>query len=125
MRREKDKIEDSFIVLTKDEAKILVKPLLITRNKTVGSILSRLRKEAKIAYQQAAKRLVMQEFLSNVVSGALQKSVRDRISKIYPVRVSELKTLRVLGNPSVSEQKPLEQETQQVQAAPAEQIVNA
>ncbi len=126
VRREKDKIEDSFIVLTKDEVKILVKPLLITKNKTVGSILSRLRKEAKIAYQQTARRLVLQEFLTNAVQGSLQKSVRDRISKIYPVRISELKTLRVLGNVPNSEQKPLEPEAQQpAQAAPAEQTANA
>lgn len=129
VRREKDKIDDSFIVLTKDEVKILVKPLLITRNKTVGSILSRLRKETKIAYQQTSRKLILQEFLSNAVSGALQKSVRDRLCKIYPVRISEIRTLRVLGNAPISEQKPLEQETQQPpQTTPTGQeqkVVNA
>lgn len=113
VRREKDKVDDSFIVSTKDNFRVVIKPLLITRNKTKGSILTRLRKEAKIAYLQLAKKVVLADLLSNAVTGGLQKTIKDRLNKIYPLKVSEIKILRVREQSAAPEQAPVAQEVSQ------------
>jgi small subunit ribosomal protein S3Ae len=97
VRRGKDKVEDRFSVVTKDNLIVVIKPILITNSKTNASVLTRLRKGAQQAYAQHAKKITFSALSSDVVTGKLQRAVREKLTKIYPVRISEVKLLRLVG----------------------------
>src|SRR3989344_3033310 len=46
-RKQKDKVEDSFVCVTKDNIKVRLKPILVTKTKVTNSKLTSLRKNVR------------------------------------------------------------------------------
>ena len=89
----KDKIDDSFIFKTKDDITIKVKPLLITKSKTKKSILTLLRKKTRDVLKENFEKQTFSAIISSLISYKLQKTLKDQLKKIYPLRTCEIRVL--------------------------------
>lgn len=96
VRKGRNKIEDSFVVETKDKTKIRVKPVMVTRTKTQRSKQTRVRNIAREFITERAKAQDITEIIHEVVSTKLQRELRDHIKKIYPLAMLEFKMIKKL-----------------------------
>lgn len=93
VRAGRNKVEDSFIAETKDKIKIRIKPVMITRSKTQRSKLALVRTTAK---QHIIEKIETQNFtdlITDAVSTKMQRELRDKIKKIYPLALCEFKAI--------------------------------
>lgn len=91
VRRGKEKIEDSFICNTSDGRKVRIKPLIITRSKVKGSVISAIRKTAKMHIAREASKLAYENLVEELVNFRLQKGMHEVLNKIYPVSICEIR----------------------------------
>lgn len=96
VRRATKKIEDSFVIETKDKVKIRIKPLLLTKNITNKSVLTALRKKSREFIGERFKATDYSAIVSEILVGKLQKDLRLSLKKIYPTNVVEIKALNKL-----------------------------
>jgi len=93
VRKGVQKIEDSFFVTTKDNVKMAVKPVFVTKAKVQRSVATKLRKIAREQIDSMAKNLETTELFLSVISNKLQMALKDAFKKVYPVYTSEIRIL--------------------------------
>lgn len=91
MRRGKEKIEDSYELITQDGVHVIIKPLLLTKNRTTGAVLANLRKTAKINLTKMVTVTTFENLLLELVNHRLQRTLSDSLKKIYPLSTCEIK----------------------------------
>lgn len=96
MRKGIEKIEDSFIVQSKDNVKIQIKPLLLVKNKTKHSILTAIRKSTIDFISTELKKQNYDDFIQNIINNKSQKQLREVINKIYPLVACEFRVVKKL-----------------------------
>ncbi|MBI2670407.1 hypothetical protein HYX18_00275 [Candidatus Woesearchaeota archaeon] len=96
VKRAKSKIDDSFIVETKDNIKIRVKPLVLTKTKAAHSVLTRLRSKIRETLIVNFKKYTYDELVQQLLNQEVHKLLKEQLKKIYPVSVVELRYLRKL-----------------------------
>ena len=92
-RANKDKIEDSFIVKCKDNTQVAVKPIMLTKAEANNSILTALRHATRKFTSEFAKNTSYPQFMNEVISGNLQKEIRNAVKKVYPITSCNLKAV--------------------------------
>lgn len=92
-RRLREKLDDSFIVLTKDGVKVRVKPILVTRFKTTSSVKKALRASArnKIALMFESVKYI--DIMKDIIGHRVQKKLFDGLKKTFPLSVCEIRWL--------------------------------
>ena len=93
-RKAKIKIEDSFLVETKNGVKVRVKPLILTRFNVASGV-------------ERALRMKMKEFLIEIINGEsytvlinklasseIQKKMKRVLGKVYPLSISEIRVFQ-------------------------------
>lgn len=95
MRRNRERIDDSFVVKTQDNVAARVKPVLITRSKTKGSVLTHLRKQLRAQVVRAVAKLTFTDFIKELVAHKLQRQLQDALRKIYPIQILELRDVHI------------------------------
>ena len=111
VRRGKDRLDDSFLLITKDNVTLRVKPLIITKTNTKSSILKLIR---KVCYQALAayfKKSDVETIFKDAMMLKLQSTVRGNITKIYPLRLFEIKYLGLEETEKTAEIAQLETES--------------
>lgn len=96
VRKGRDKIEDSFIVETKDKTKLRIKPVMITKTKTQRSKRSMLKKISREFITEKAKAQDMAGVINETISTKLQRELREHLKKIYPLAMLEFKMIKKL-----------------------------
>lgn len=96
VRRGSEKIDDSFLVETKDNIKYRIKPLLLTRYETKRSILSAIRAKMREIAVENFKKNDSVTMLNLIVSNTFQREAKDAIKKIYPIAICEIRMLHKL-----------------------------
>ncbi|MFH1455811.1 MAG: hypothetical protein ABIF40_02585 [archaeon] len=92
-KRSKEKIDDSFVTVTKDEVKIRVKPVLFTKSHTTNGVLTDLRKGAQEFIAKYAKDKTFTQFVSALNAGEIQREMKGALKKVYPVSIAEIRAL--------------------------------
>jgi ribosomal protein S3AE len=93
--RRKNKIDDSFVVLTKDNIAIRIKPLVITAFMTKGVVEKRLRAKIRELLFKAIKEMNYEDFSQVLISHKLQDGLRAELSKVYPIRTFEIRMFEI------------------------------
>lgn len=93
MRKERDKVDDSFVVHTKDNVKLRVKPLVISKAKTKKSVLTLIRSNTREMISEVLKNQTFSEFISDVISTKFHKAFKEQLKKVYPVATFEFRVV--------------------------------
>ena len=94
VRAGRSKVDDSFLVNTKDGVKIRLKPLVLTRYKTQRSVLTALRKLVEKDFREYIEKENYDKFVSELVSKKLQRDLKRKLGKIYPVGMVEIRIMK-------------------------------
>jgi len=97
-RREKDKLEESFVLVTKDNINAKLKFILLTKNRTYKSVLAKLRKEIADLSKDIAVKNDFKAIVNAVISGNLQRTLKKELNKIYPIAMIEVRVLERVTN---------------------------
>ncbi len=89
----REKIEDSFALITKDNVNIRVKPILLTKAEVQNSVLSKLRKKTREFFSEYTKRNDYDKFLFDLISHNIQKDLKSMLNKVYPLSVVEIRLM--------------------------------
>jgi small subunit ribosomal protein S3Ae len=95
VRRGNDRIDNSFVCETSDGVRVRLKPFLLTISRTKRSIKSTLRKKLEELSINEIKKVTYDNFLEDLVSHKFQQMLRDNLKKIYPLRVCEIREMKV------------------------------
>jgi len=94
MRKGTNYVEDSFSAECKD-AKLIIKPFLITRRKVSRAVRKALRNKAKEELIKYVKEKTAEELFDEIIKNQLQKPLSLKLKKIYPLALCEIRVLEV------------------------------
>jgi ribosomal protein S3AE len=95
MRRARERIDDSFCVKTQDGIAVRIKPALITRGRTKGSVLADLRSRMRAFIARSVASLTFIDFIKELVAHKFQRQLQDALRKIYPLQTCELRDVHI------------------------------
>lgn len=101
VRRGRDKVADSFICKTKSKKIMRIKPLIITANHTTKMIQSACRLEARRIVKDFVFSKDIEEVIDAIVNGRLQKIIKEKVIKIFPVKTVEIRMANLEENNKV------------------------
>jgi ribosomal protein S3AE len=94
LRKNISYIEDSIKTESK-ESNIIIKPFLITRKPVSRAVRKTIRNSAKNWITDYTKTKKDSELFEEVLSGKLQKPLSQKIKKIYPLALCEIRVLEI------------------------------
>ncbi len=95
MRRARERIDDSFCVKTQDGIAVRIKPAMITRGRTKGSVLADLRSRMRAFVARSVASLTFIDFIKELVAHKFQRQLQDALRKIYPLQTCELRDAHI------------------------------
>lgn len=96
VRRGRDKVDDSFVCSSQDGKKLRVKPLVVTRNKVRGSVLTGLRKSIRSYLTKLIAKTNYEKFAKEVVEKKFQREMKKSLSKVYPLSSCEIRWMHIV-----------------------------
>ncbi len=97
-RKGADYVEDSLITECKD-AKILIKPFMLTRNKVSRAVRRELRNAAREFLISYLKIRTSKELFTDIMTNKVQKELSLKLKKIYPLAFCEIRIFKLLLDP--------------------------
>ncbi len=105
VRKGVQKIDMSFSCKTSDNKDLRVKPLLITRALTTGSVATKIRKTAQDFLVKYITSITYDNLVNDLVNHKLQMALKSESNKIYPLRVCEIRSMEVVDLEKKAEAK--------------------
>jgi small subunit ribosomal protein S3Ae len=99
-RRKHSKTDGVFDVLTKDKALIRIKPMAVTEKRIQVSQQQAIRGIMGTIISKQAKKSLSSEFIREMLSGNISKSILKACKPIYPLKRVEIRKSEVLRFPS-------------------------
>ncbi len=96
IRATRSKLDHSFITKTKDNVKVRIKPVIVTRAKTKRSILTNLRKKSEEYIKATIEKQDYEEVIPSLIYYKLQKDLKNQLKKVYPLRFCEIRVFNKL-----------------------------
>ncbi len=111
VRRGKSKVEDSFEVTCKDNSKLRLKPIVVTNNVVNQSITTKIRHIVKEQLTELVKSNSAQGFFEILFKQKAQKELKDKLSKVYPLRYVDLRVAKLVFSENQPEELEVEKES--------------
>jgi ribosomal protein S3AE len=96
VRKASNKLEDSFLVKTKDGVTYKIKPILLTRHKANKSTLTAIRKKTQETMRQFVASMDSRDIFTQLITHKLQMETKNTLKKIYPIAVCEIKSFTLV-----------------------------
>ena len=96
VKRAKRKVDDSFVLETKDKVKFRFKPMLLIKATVQHSVQTSLRKKVRNHMAKLCKEKEYSEIVGMILQGNLQKELRSECKKIHPMLNVDVRALRKL-----------------------------
>lgn len=113
VRRDCNRIDESYVFRTADNKKIRIKPFVLTKSMAKGSVLKAMRKAVKEFLSNTVQKSNYEKLVNELLYHKLQKMLKEHLKKIYPARVCEIRLMEVekeKKKSAVKEEKPKEEE---------------
>ena len=91
VRRNSDRLDDSFVCSTADGKALRLKPVMLTASKTTGAVEKALRHKMIALVARETKALPYEEVVKSILSYKLQSTIRSLLRKTFPVKYFEIK----------------------------------
>ncbi|MAG52857.1 MAG: hypothetical protein CMH62_02745 [Nanoarchaeota archaeon] len=98
VHKDKEKIDDSFKLKTKDNIDIKIKPFLVTKSSTKRSVLTSLRKKTIELLTNSIKNTTYEGVLENIIRFKIQSTLRKELTKVYPLSHFHIRKLEKLSS---------------------------
>lgn len=95
VRKGRTRLDQTISVITKDEKVVTIKMLLVARNIIQGSVKSGLQTETKRFIVKKVSSLTYDEISELVIYGRLGKELKEKMSKIYPLRICDVREFKL------------------------------
>ena len=95
VRRNSEKMDLSFTCDTADNVFLRVKPLVITKADVKGSTAAKLRNNIVSFLVRTIKKMTYDELINDLIARKLQDSMRQNFSKMYPLKVCEIRYMGI------------------------------
>ena len=127
IRRNRDKIDDSFTVRIAGGRTIRVKPVLVTKTKASAGAQSKMRLAVRAKLQESWKRMRFEDIVLEVIDGKAGRLMRDACNRTHPTRSCDIRELIIVPanremTPemrALAEQEAAEEEARRTQLANA------
>lgn len=96
IRRGITKIDESFIVESKEKKKLRIKPVLITRKKVKRSVETALHKETRSFLTKLFASQNINEIFIDIIRGEIQKKLSKKLKKVYPLSFCEIREVLIV-----------------------------
>jgi small subunit ribosomal protein S3Ae len=96
IRRNIEKIDMSFLCKTSDNKNLQIKPLLVTRSATTGSVATKIRRNAQDFLVKYISSISYDNLLNDMITHKMQNFLRKDMNKIYPLRVCEIRSMEIV-----------------------------
>jgi ribosomal protein S3AE len=103
MRRHMTRVDDAVVATTQDNIKIRIKPFLLTRSKVTKSVDNSLRITVREELINFVRKTPYETIFSMVTKYQLQKELKEKLSKIYPLKNLEIRILEEEKNKLIKE----------------------
>jgi len=94
VRAGRSRVDDSFLVNTKDSIKLRLKPLILTKYKSQRGVLKEIRNLVKKDFEDCIKNENYEKIISDIISKKLQRDMKGKLNKIYPVNLVEVRVMK-------------------------------
>lgn len=102
VRRGKSKVEDSFTAKTKDGFTVRIKPVVVTNNLVNAGVATKIRALAKEELTNLANNEHVDSFFEILLAQKVQKELKDKLSKVYPLRYVDVRVAQIVFRQSAS-----------------------
>ena len=92
-RKDTQKIDTSYVFDLKDNGKVVIKPVIVTKAKTYHSVLSALRKETHDFLLDYCKENSFGNVLDSAINNQLQRDLKKSLNKIYPIVLCQFRVV--------------------------------
>ncbi len=96
VRRNRSKIDDSFVVKSKDGKIVRVKPIVLTRGKTTGSVLAAMKKFVRAHLALKFSKTDFDQFITDLITKKLNHEIVKPLRKIFPVAVFDIRQFIII-----------------------------
>jgi len=97
VRRNRDKVGDSFEAFTVDKRKVIVKPLLVTRNKVSKPQQTDIRLKARKYIIYKFSKATVESILTDLISKKFQRGLSGVIKNISKLSMCEIRDFQVVA----------------------------
>ena len=105
MRRNRSKIDDSFVVESADKKFVRIKPLIVTRGRTTGSVMASMRKLERAYLAKAISKMDTDSILRDAIQKRLQHGLSQMLRRLYPVSACEIRQLEFFSADKIKDLK--------------------
>ena len=107
VRRYRDRLDESFVCVTKDNKSVRMKPMVMTAVRTSGSVKVDLRHKLLSFLIHAVKKVEYTTLVMDLVNERLQRETANYLKKIVPIRSVDMRIMQYLGDASVEGAEPV------------------
>lgn len=97
VRRNREKIDDSFVVKTKEGKLARVKPMIVTRGKTTNSVLTSMRKWVRAYLAKFAAGVTFEELIREVIGKRMQADAAKVLKKFHPIGIFDVRMVTLVS----------------------------
>lgn len=94
VRRKMNRVDDSLVIMTKDNLKVRIKPMLLTRGKVSKSVEYKLRLDTKNELLKIVHKTNYDDLFSDVINNRIQRDLKNLLKPIHPLRAVLIRVLK-------------------------------
>jgi ribosomal protein S3AE len=110
IRRNRDKIDDCFILDTKNGIKTVVKPVILTNSKSSRAIRTDIRKLTRSIMAKYFKEFTFDEIVRDLIIHKLQSIIKKDVNRVTPVKACEIRIFERYIEPQKQAEEKTEEE---------------
>ncbi len=116
VRKRTKRVDDSFILKTKDNKYVIVKPFIVTRTRVSRNVRSAIRKFTRTYLLNYFEHHTYEDFVKNVLNDSLVNELKSKLYKITPILHTFIRVFKLIEEPSNKQKRLYEEFKETVKA---------
>ncbi|MFH0977757.1 MAG: hypothetical protein V1837_00500 [Candidatus Woesearchaeota archaeon] len=97
VRRNRERLDDSFLAKTTDGKTVRIKPIVLTRFNTSNSVTATLRKGIRQLIIKAVAASSFEDLLHDIITNKFQSKLKDTLRPVYPLSSCDIRLLKIVS----------------------------
>ncbi len=95
VRKGRTRLDQTLKVITADDKVVTLKIILITRNVIPGAVFTNMQNQLKRLVIKKVSTTLYDELASEIVTSRFQKDIRNKLNKVYPLRICDVRFFKL------------------------------